>query len=85
MRKNSPLTTTANTRRPPDNVGAPDPHRCLRPPAAADRVGLSVKTLEALRHRGGGPRFAKLSSRIIYRVSDLDEWVAARLRSNTAA
>ena len=51
---------------------------------AAKRLGLSASTLNKLRLTGGGPRFATLGRAIRYRVSDLDAWVAARLRENTS-
>jgi predicted DNA-binding transcriptional regulator AlpA len=48
---------------------------------AAARLGLgSPRTLESWRLRGFGPAFVRLSSRLVrYRVSDLDEWIAARV------
>lgn len=51
---------------------------------AAKRVGLSASTLNKLRLTGGGPRFAKLGSRVIYPAAELDAWVGARLRENTS-
>ena len=48
---------------------------------AAALLGLgSPRTLESWRFRGFGPKFVKLSSRLVrYRVSDLNEWVSARI------
>jgi predicted DNA-binding transcriptional regulator AlpA len=51
---------------------------------AAHRVGLSVFTLQRYRITGGGPKYAKLGRRVVYRVADLDEWVAARIVSSTS-
>lgn len=46
---------------------------------AATRLGLgSARTLESWRHRGYGPRFLRLSPRLVrYRTTDLDKWLAA--------
>ena len=52
---------------------------------AADFLSLSYRTLQAWRVRGGGPQFIKLGSNVRYRPADLDAWLAARTRSNTAA
>jgi excisionase family DNA binding protein len=51
---------------------------------AAAYLGLSPKTLETLRTRGGGPPFLKLGRRVVYRKTDLDTWVAARVRRSTS-
>jgi predicted DNA-binding transcriptional regulator AlpA len=48
-------------------------------------MGFSVRTLQAWRVRGGGPRFVKISARCVrYRQDDLDSWVADRLRRSTS-
>ena len=51
---------------------------------AAEYLGLSPKTLETLRTRGGGPPFLKLGRRVVYRKTDLDNWLAARVRRSTS-
>ena len=51
---------------------------------AAQYVGLSRSYLEKKRLTGGGPRYAKLGTRVVYDVNDLDAWVNARMRSHTA-
>lgn len=54
---------------------------------ASKRTGMSVSTLEKLRVYGGGPRFAKIGAkggRVVYRISDLDEWIASRVVSSTS-
>lgn len=53
--------------------------------AAAAALGLTPRTLQSWRARGGGPRFVRVSSRCIrYRLSDLDEWAAERVRTSTS-
>lgn len=45
---------------------------------AARYLGLRPRTLESLRSRGRGPKYAKLG-RIFYFVDDLDKWVKTRV------
>lgn len=47
----------------------------LRTPEAAKYLGIAPGTLENKRYIGGGPRFRKISGRIVvYEQSDLDSW-----------
>ncbi len=51
---------------------------------AAELVRLKPQTLRAMRSRGGGPRFVRLSAnKCAYRVEDLREWVESRTRRTT--
>jgi excisionase family DNA binding protein len=52
---------------------------------AATYLGLSKPYLEKLRCSGGGPRFAKLGRRVVYRVSDLDTWLENHIKISTSA
>lgn len=53
--------------------------------AAAAFLGVSKRTLENWRTKGGGPRYLKLTERLVrYRVADLTLWLAAREFGNTA-
>ncbi len=51
---------------------------------AASYVGLSKPHLDKLRCVGGGPRFAKLGRRVVYRVCDLNTWLEQHLRQSTS-
>jgi len=52
---------------------------------AADLLCYSVRALQNWRHRGGGPKFIKVSSRSVrYRVRDIQEWVENKTVSNTS-
>jgi excisionase family DNA binding protein len=52
---------------------------------AARIVNCSHRTLEGMRSRGGGPRFATLENgRIRYRKQDLIEWIEQGLREDAA-
>jgi predicted DNA-binding transcriptional regulator AlpA len=56
----------------------PDRDRLLNIEEAAARTRLPVATLRFYRHKGTGPRSAKLGRRVIYREADLDAWIEAQ-------
>lgn len=67
MMSDSNLNTTAN----PDDL--------LRPNDAARLLGVSEVWLKKLRLADGGPRFVRLSERLVrYKRSDLFTWIEAR-------
>ena len=50
-----------------------------------DFLGVKTRTMQAMRQRGGGPRYIVISSRCIrYRRIDLRAWSEARLRTSTS-
>ena len=51
---------------------------------AAESLRLKPETLTAWRTRGGGPKFVRLGRRVLYRRTDLDAFIVARVHSNTA-
>lgn len=51
---------------------------------AAVYLGLSRRTLEGFRCRGGGPAFSKAGRRCLYRLQDLDAWAEANRRTSTS-
>ena len=51
---------------------------------AAALLKLSPRTLEKLRVHGGGPRFRKFGSRVVYATEDLDAWANARVCDSTS-
>ncbi len=52
---------------------------------AAFLLGLSPRTLEALRLRGGGPPYIQVTPKAVrYRRRDLDAWLDARQRVSTS-
>ena len=60
-------------------------HALIREDEAAKFCDLTVRTMQALRQRGGGPKFVRLSSRCLrYRRCDLRAWANERLRTSTA-
>ena len=56
----------------------------IRTNEAAELLGLRISTLEAWRCRGGGPAFLKLGKAVRYRKSDLENFMAERIRRNTS-
>jgi DNA-binding transcriptional MerR regulator len=51
---------------------------------AAALLRVNPETLKVWRARGGGPRFAKLGRRVLYRQQDLEDFVARNLRASTS-
>ncbi len=51
---------------------------------AAAYLRCGVSTLNKLRVSGGGPRYTKLSARVLYDMSDLDQWVDDNKRGSTS-
>ena len=51
---------------------------------AARFLGVSIRHVQALRYKGGGPQFVKLGRIVRYRRQDLNEWSEARLCRSTA-
>ena len=70
----------------PSGRPIPDlPDALLRTPEVAFLLGLSPRTLEALRLRGGGPPFVAVTPKAIrYRRRDLEAWIDARIRVSTS-
>lgn len=52
--------------------------------AAARYIGLAASTLEKMRVAGGGVPFVKLGRAVRYRVCDLEQYLADRVRDNTS-
>ena len=53
-------------------------------PQAAERLGLSPRTLEQYRRTGEGPVFHRFGCLVRYLCADLDAWAAERRRITTA-
>lgn len=51
---------------------------------AATFLCISVRTLQAWRVQGVGPRFCKIGRAVRYRSYDLETWIEARSRSSTS-
>jgi hypothetical protein len=51
---------------------------------AAGFLKISPRTLEKQRVIGGGPRFRKFGSRVLYALTDLQAWADERSFANTS-
>ncbi len=50
----------------------------------AERIGVSVRTIQSWRTKGTGPEFLKLGRAVRYNPRSTDEWLASRVRTSTA-
>lgn len=46
---------------------------------AAEYLGVAKQTLANWRNLGKGPNYVKLDTAVLYRVQDLDDWLAAQV------
>lgn len=67
-----------------ENAYAALVRRRLAERAAADYLGLSVRTLQAWRRKGTGPEYLKMNGAIRYETDALDKFIAESRRTNTA-
>lgn len=62
----------------------PDVLALLTTTDAAEFLGVSRRTLEGWRVKGGGPRFVSVSRGMVrYRRTDLESWIEGRVVANT--
>lgn len=58
----------------------PTPALSVRANRAAELLGVSPCTLRNWRTAGTGPRYARINAnQVLYRISDLDEWLQSHL------
>lgn len=65
-----------------DSVGVP--LMTERQVAEATGGAISMRRLQALRYRGGGPRYVKLGKSVRYDWADVREWLDEHKRSSTS-
>ncbi len=71
------MTQHEEDQQPPVSAG-----ENLRTPQAAAYIGISQSKLAKLRmtaNRVHGPRFSKVAGCIVYRRSDLDDWITENM------
>jgi len=69
----------------PDDCDGDFWYSLISPEEAGQFVGLTTRGMEALRARGGGSRFVRISSRCVkYRRIDLKNWADSLLRKSTS-
>ena len=59
-------------------------HRYLNSAQAAQYLNVSQSMLAKRRLSGDGPRYSKLGKRVVYEVTDLDQWIADRRHRSTS-
>ena len=64
---------------------SPDPDTSLNENQAAEFLGLSVRTLQAWRVRGGGPLYVKIGRSVRYQRRQLLDFQKAHTVASTAA
>ena len=57
---------------------------CMNQLELAVRWRISHRTLERWRWTGEGPKFLKVGGRVVYRLSDIEEYEQAIVRSSTS-
>ena len=57
---------------------------CMNQLELAVRWKISHRTLERWRWTGEGPKFLKVGGRVIYRLSDIEEYEQTIVRSSTS-
>lgn len=74
-------TTTAGDPANTNSVQAMKARGALDTADAALYTGFAVSTMKKWRHYGIGPRYAQVGSKVVYRVDDLDQFLAEHLVS----
>ncbi|WJY20086.1 helix-turn-helix domain-containing protein [Alteriqipengyuania flavescens] len=59
--------------------------RCWTEIEVADRLNLSVRTLQGWRLRGEGPHFLKFGRSVRYSSAAIESWVCEQERASTSA
>lgn len=57
---------------------------CINQIELAGRWRISHRTLERWRWTGEGPRFLKVGGRVVYRLSDIEDYEQMAVRSSTS-
>ena len=57
---------------------------CINQIELAGRWRISHRTLERWRWTGEGPKFLKVGGRVVYRISDIEEYEQAIVRTSTS-
>ena len=50
----------------------------------AKRIGISHRTVQDMRYKGGGPPFYKIGGRVLYAVDEVDAWLLTKRRVSTS-
>ena len=61
------------------------PLRLLTPTELQADYRIPTATAAKWRWNGSGPAFVKFGARVLYREADVEEWIAANVRTSTSA
>ncbi|MBI1328112.1 MAG: helix-turn-helix domain-containing protein [Alphaproteobacteria bacterium] len=68
-----------------NNFSEIEPDRHIDEKRAAEYLGISYKTLQGYRVKGGGPEFVKIGKKTVrYKFSDLQKWTENKKKKNTS-
>lgn len=76
-------TKSENNKSEKPNFADLDPDLFIGEKEAGEYLGLSHRTLQGMRVKGGGPEFSKFGKSVRYRVSDLKNWANKNRKENT--
>jgi predicted DNA-binding transcriptional regulator AlpA len=62
-----------------------DSLRLINEQHLAKLTGLKVTAIQHLRRSGKGPIYAKIGSRVLYQIADVQAWLDAKKRTATTA
>ncbi|WIY81778.1 helix-turn-helix domain-containing protein [Propionimicrobium sp. PCR01-08-3] len=69
-----------------DRLGfKPEFEKLLSTPELAEVTGLPEATIRYWRYMGTGPKSAKLGRRVVYRESDVRQWIDEQFAKGSAA
>jgi len=57
----------------------------IRPDEVSSKYGIPEDTLRYWRHVGPGPEWAKLGRRVVYRLEDVEKWIAEQSEATKAS
>jgi predicted DNA-binding transcriptional regulator AlpA len=81
--KSTPKTTPEQ--RAPEHLAGLTPDQYIDEKIAAGFIGISPRTLQGYRSKGGGPEYRKLGNGIVrYKVIHLIEWIESKKKLNTS-
>ena len=82
---NSGIKQIGNLKSGKFNFSDLEDDRYIDEKAAAEFLGIAVKTLQGYRVKGGGPEFRKIGAKTVrYKFSDLKIWAESRKKKNTS-
>jgi len=56
----------------------------FKPDIVSQMLCVSAATLRKWRWEGKGPKFVKIGRKVVYRQSDIDEYIQSQIRSSTS-